>query len=94
MLANDFVISVPQIARICTVTGESVRQWCRSGWLKACKIDKRQDWIITFGNLAEHLEATPKHYEMLLNSTPERLRDQKLKRDLVQQIKNLRRQNQ
>lgn len=88
------IITVQQIERLCNVTGESVRQWCRSNWLKAHKNGKRQEWIITFDDLAEHFEATPKHLEMLMQSSPQRLRDQRLKKELLVEIRKIRRQNQ
>ena len=90
---NNITIPVPQIARICNVTEESVRQWCRSGWLKAHKNEGNQEWIVNFKDLAEHFEITPKHYNMLTETSPTRLRDQKLKKDLQQEIKQIRRWN-
>lgn len=90
MYSAKSVVRVPQIARLCGVSEESVRQWCRSQWLKSRKTRDTMEWVIYFEDLAEHFADTPRHLDKLLNAELERKNDLELRRCVLREIKAIR----
>lgn len=85
-MAKKHIVKVPQIARICGLTEESIRQWCRTKWLKSVKTSNTGEWIIYREDLVEHFSLVERHLEFLLNSVVTRKSDVALKSLLLKEI--------
>lgn len=91
MLTKDFnyVISTTDLSDIFGVSREAVRAWCASGVLTAKK--DNIGWKICMKDVIQHLQKDRKHATMLWLSFPHRVRNRRLRADLIKELERRKR---
>lgn len=83
--------TINDIAKLCGVSGEAVRQWCRDGRLKSTYDGYR--YAIKKSDLLDHILRNPKHEEFLLATEPKGMMQKAIREEILSNLRKLRRRN-
>lgn len=88
-ISDRDIFYVRDVATLCGITEEAVRQWCRSGALKTTLVGRQ--YYISFEDLVDHFATNRRHLNFLYNTETSNGMQMRLKRKLIRAIN--RRQN-
>lgn len=79
--------TIRDVAKLCGISEEAVRQWCRNGSLKSHYDGYR--YTIKRSDLLQHFLHNDRHADFLRESTPIRLTQSALKLDILEDLKRM-----